>query len=62
MSKEKTFRDGIAIGGIIVICILVIGGLIYGGHRLQRSMNWSWGYEDMVEEKIREMVKEESLK
>ena len=45
-----------------VISFLVIVPLLtWGGYALNRSINWSFGYEDMVEEKIREMVKKESL-
>jgi len=42
--------------------LLLVVGLTMGGYYLNRHLNWSWGYEDMVEKKIKQMVKEGALK
>jgi len=54
-------KDKIQIYIVVIILLAVISLIVYGGYELNRYMNWSFGYEDMVEEKIREMVKEEYL-
>jgi hypothetical protein len=45
------------IGGLAIIIVF-----IWGGWALQRKWNYSWGYESMVKQTIREMVKEDALR
>jgi len=47
---------------LTIIILIVVLGIIYGGYILNRHWNWSMGYEDMVEEKVIEMVKVEALR
>jgi uncharacterized protein YneF (UPF0154 family) len=46
--------------GIITLC--VIAGLIYGIFMVYRYINYNFGYEAMVQQTVREMVKAEALK
>ena len=48
--------------GMVVGVILIIGGLIYGGYWLTKTISYSFFYEDMVQRTIVEMVKPEYLK
>lgn len=44
-----------------ILTIILAFAISIGGYYLNRYVNWSWGYEDMVERKIKEMVKREAL-
>lgn len=44
-----------------VMLLAMVAAISYGAWRLYRWANWAWGYESMVEEKIRETVKPECL-
>ncbi len=55
-------KDEAALGVSVVVTLLIMALLIWGAYVLNRKMNWSLGYEDMVEQKIQELVKEEALK
>ena len=55
MSKLKKVLAAIA-------AVIIISLLTWFGYVVSRHINWSMGYEDMVEEKVREMVKSECLK
>lgn len=41
---------------------VLVGFMIWGGYKLQRSVNWSMGYQDMVVDTIKEKVKPECLR
>ncbi len=46
----------------LLVCLavlIVVTASSYGCWRLYRWAHWTWGYEDMVEDKIRETVKPE---
>jgi hypothetical protein len=47
---------------IIIVSILLISGLAYGGWQLKRWFNYSFGYESDVENTVKELVKPECLK
>ena len=47
------------LGGILVL--IVIGALGYGGWKMKRAWNYSWGYESQVQAEICGMVKPEHL-
>jgi hypothetical protein len=50
---------------VVVIAIFAIAGivgLIYGGWWLKREINYNLMYKSMVQETVREMVKESALK
>ena len=55
MDKLKSI--GIVVGGI-----LLVGCLIYGGYWITKSVSYSFFYESMVEQTVREMVKPEYLR
>lgn len=48
-----------AIHGAVAIAVLVISYFVW---RLERSWNYSQGYEDKVHDTVRDMVKPECLK
>lgn len=47
----------LAIGGIVLV-----GGCIYGGFWLKRTMNYNLYYKDQIVKEIKENVKKECLK
>ncbi len=57
MSHTTATEVGTAAGVILVVLLF-----IYGMWHVARVWNYSWGYEDMVQETICEMVKPEFLK
>jgi hypothetical protein len=46
----------LCVGGVVVLA-----SLVYGGFQLYRYINWEFGYESKVEEKICASVKHEHL-
>jgi hypothetical protein len=48
--------------GAWVLGIVLFFALIYGLWQVGRHLNYSWSYEDMVQETICETVKHEHLK
>ena len=46
----------------VILAILLIISLSVGGWLISRKVNYSLSYKSMVEDTIREMVKEEALK
>jgi hypothetical protein len=47
---------------LIIGLVLLVGSLSYGAYTLAKKVNYSFMYEDMVRETVREMVKDEALK
>lgn len=47
----------VLVGGFCLVLALA-----YGGFRLYRWFNWTFGYEDMVKQTVEMMVKPECLK
>jgi hypothetical protein len=45
--------------GVLVFC--AIAGFIYGSYWVAKTVSYSFFYEDMVADTVREMVKPESL-
>jgi len=45
-----------------IIAILGLIAAVYGGWCLERKIHYSLSYKSMVQETVREMVKEECLK
>ena len=54
-------KDTITIAGIITLTIAAIAPFCYGAFWLKKTLSYSWAYEDMVEQTVREMVKPEYL-
>lgn len=48
------------IGGALVVAV-VVGLIGWGIFTMKRSWNYSWGYQDKVEETVCDMVKPEYL-
>jgi hypothetical protein len=48
--------------GVLIGIIAIMVGFIYGGYWIAKTVSYSFFYEDMVEETIKEMVKPEALK
>jgi len=46
--------------GIVAVSLAV--GLVYGGYWLTKTLSYSFFYEDMVQETVRELVKSDSLR
>jgi len=46
---------------IVVLAIAFFGAVIYGAFQLRRSFNYSFGYQDLVQQEIKAMVKKECL-
>jgi hypothetical protein len=44
-----------------MVLTLGIGTFCYGAFWLKKTLSYSWAYEDMVEQTVREMVKPEYL-
>ena len=53
--------ETLTIAGIIILTIAAIGTFCYGAFWLKKTLSYSWAYEDMVEQTVREMVKLEYL-
>jgi len=47
---------------VVLACLGVFGGIIYGGFWVAKTVSYSIFYEDMVRQTIVEMVKPDSLK
>ncbi len=47
---------------LVLVTIAIIGAISYGGWQMSRKWNYSFSYEAMVKETVREMVKEDALK
>ena len=45
-----------------VVGIALVGGMIYGSYWIAKTVSYSFFYESMVEQTVREMVKPEYLK
>ena len=54
-------KDTLTIAGIIILTIVAIAPFCYGAFWLKKTPSYSWAYEDMVEQTVREMVKPEYL-
>ena len=53
MSKPKSWLVTIGIVAFALSVAAMLGGIIYGGYKLNRWWNWKFGYESKVEEVIR---------
>jgi len=58
----KNLALNLALIGIVVLIIAGLSGLIYGSWWLKREINYNFMYKSMVQETVREMVKESALK
>ncbi len=47
---------------LYTISAILIVGMIYGGFKLRRWVNWNVSYDDEVTERVKELVKPECLK
>lgn len=47
---------------LIFAVIVLIGGTIYGSYWIAKTVSYSFFYESMVEQTVREMVKPEYLR
>ena len=45
-----------------LVGIILIGGMIYGSYWIAKTVSYSFFYESMVEQTVREMVKPEYLR
>lgn len=45
-----------------VLAILIVGGVIYGGYWIAKTVSYTIFYKSMVESTVRDMVKKEALK
>lgn len=55
----KTFKPSVA---FYVVVVIVLSFVSYGAWQLERSWNYSHGYEDRVHDTVKEMVKPECLR
>lgn len=46
----------------VIAVVAVLGGIVYAGWHFTRTVNYKASYKSMVEETVRDMVKEEALK
>lgn len=52
----------IANGAIILAVVGISASMIYGGYWAAKHFSYSWWYEDMVKQTIRQMVNETALR
>ena len=48
--------------GVLLVIVVIIAGITYGGYQIKRAWNYSWGYESKVQWEICDMIKPEALK
>jgi len=62
MKDKKKEKSGIYQFIAFVLFIIVMIFISYGAQEIAKTISYSWWYEDMVKETVREMVKPEYLK
>ena len=45
-----------------IMCITIIGAVLYLPMKCTRKLSYEWFYKDMVQETVKEMVKPQTLK
>ena len=53
---------GLKLAGMIIIGVILGAALMYGSYWIAKTLSYSFFYESMVQETIRELIKPEYLK
>lgn len=58
----KLFLDLLAKIVVFILIVAIVGGGIYGFAKLGTSMSYTWWYQDMVQQTVRDMVQDSAIK